>query len=502
MKLSELLPEGADHSGIEIARVTAKPAGIDRQTLFFLLPGVRKDSRCYLPYCLSRRPAALVAEEGCTIPKSDVPVFTIREVRRRFAEAMAKFYCPDLSKMRFHGVTGTNGKTTLSTMLAYLLETAGRKVGRIGTGEILCLGEQLTDRYYSMTTPDPDLLYPALQKMAEAGVTDVIMEVSSHALALGKVAPIRFDTGVFTGLSPEHLDFHKTIENYYAAKKSFFGQVKNALICSDDEYGKRLIGELKAEKNSCKVLRYGAIEEAEIRLCETPREADPCDRNTFCVKADRESAETACVMPGAYNRMNAIGAIGAAVLAGIPIGVAAKALKSFPGVPGRYEIYRADVTAVIDYAHTPIAMKNILKSLKQDQIIGQKLTVVFGCGGERDKEKRPLCAAVAAEFADRILVTSDNPRGESPIGIIRDILSGFPEGTSYRVLPNRKAAIEAAILSAAPGDTVAILGKGAERYTIAAGVVTDFDERKIVSDALKARTSGNTESTEVTADGR
>ena len=409
---AEVLPDGADR--IQIDRVTSQKDRVDRKTLFFLLPSVKGDSARFLADCLGLRPAAVALDKETAIRESEIPIIPLPDVRRRFAEAMARFYCPTMSGIHFYGITGTNGKTTTAAMLAAILGQSGKTIGRIGTGEILLRGERLTDRYYSMTTPDPDLLYPTLGRMAKNGATDVVMEVSSHALTLGKIAPIRFRCALFTNLSEGHLDMHGDMESYYLAKKTLFAQSACAVVCIDDRYGRRLASELREEYPEKSLLTYGRGSGADVVLSGEDEQS-----GGFSIAARGKKTRGSCPMRGAHNRLNATGAVTAALCAGVDAEPALRAIADFRGVAGRYEVIESDVLIVIDYAHTPFAMDNILNSLYSDNISGQKLTVVFGCGGDRDRDKRPLCAAIAEKYADRIILTSDNPRTEDPEAIVR-----------------------------------------------------------------------------------
>lgn len=420
----------------------------------------------------------VMCESDMELPKG-LKAVRVGDIRRAYAFVCSNFFVSDYSRVKIIGVSGTNGKTTTSTLIKAGLECEGNKVGIIGTGKIEIGTQILNERDYSMTTPDPIILYKAVADMIDYGCNYIVMEVSSHSLELKKVAPIRFEYAVFTNLSSEHMDFHKNMENYYQAKKILFEQATHAIINIDDAYGRRLIREIKCRYTSVGILWRGSVWASNIQSIPFCGSSFLYHGNNFCCKINSK-------LPGIYNVYNCIEAIAVCTATGIKPCSVKRALENVSTIKGRYEIINGKIKAIIDYAHTPNALENLLKDIKLSKSNSQKLTVVFGCGGERDREKRPVMASVAEKYADRVFVTSDNSRKENPLNIIDDIIRGFNRN-GYKIIPDRKKAINYAIMSAQDGDIVAIVGKGHEGYNIDASGYHAFDEGKIVRDAMAER---------------
>lgn len=429
---------------------------------------------------LNGTPAAIICKTGAKAP-SEYESITERceDPLRLAAFAYARLCQTDLDRIKFIGITGTNGKTTTSVMLKKILTDSGCRVGYVGTGKIESCGKVLSDNYYSMTTPEPDVLYPKIKELVDDGCEIIIMEVSSHALKLSRVAPLRFEYGIFTNLSPEHGDFHPDMEDYFLAKSKLMKMSKTGVFNLDDSYSRRAAREFCGRKITTGVLWKGDVYARDI-------ESFGFSGIGYVYRAKNFSFMMRLRLSGIFNIYNSMMALAVAIDMGILPCKAKESLASLYKVDGRFEVTNGDVTVVIDYAHTPIGFENILKSLNSLKKSRQKLCVVFGCGGERDKQKRPLMASIAERYADTVYVTCDNPRGENPESIINDILDGFTE-KSYICEPDRAIAIRRAILTAHSGDIVAVIGKGAEKYSIDKNGYHPFDEKKIISDALRER---------------
>ncbi len=491
MKFSDILYDGEYFSkskGIDrltVKHITSDARDIQPGTVFFFLHGVSYDTTKLLPLIRAKAPAVIVSEEPLPENFDVCPQVTVPSARRALAFALSRMCGIDYNRMRFIGITGTNGKTTTATMLSAILETGGAPVGRIMTGRISVGKEELAPPFYSMTTPDPSTLYPAIRKMQDVGCRYVVMEVSSHALALEKVAPIPFSVAIFTNLSEEHLDFHGDMDSYFEAKKKLFFQSAEAVINTDDAYGDKLAREIV-----CPVTTVGAVSMADV----TARSIDDggIDGLSFLYHTDGLSFIQRLKISGIHNIYNAMLALTAALRLGISPKTAREAVASLGTVCGRMEKIAEKPTVYIDYAHTPEALKVALKLLNRSKKEGQKIILVFGCGGERDRGKRPHMAAIAETYADSVIVTSDNNRKEDPCDILRDILTGFTDRKKYKVISDREKAIRYAVDTMENGDILLVAGKGHETYTVDKDGYRPFDERKIISEALEEKIDGHT----------
>lgn len=466
----------SDVSRLKFKKITYKPSDVDSESIYFHLGSTTHVMRNF-----KEAPAAAVIDEDAD-QYSDCafPVLAVKNIRRLLAFAYFRFYNVDTCGLKFVGVTGTNGKTTTAYMIKSILNAEGRITGFIGTGKIESNGKLLSDYDYSMTTPDPDILYSALDRMKKDGCEYIVMEVSSHALALEKLAPITFDVSVFTNLSHEHLDFHKNMQSYYRAKMRLFEQSRLGIFNIDDAYVRRAFAECDCKKTSVGIL-----------WCADTVAGEPVLRglsgSSYLYRARDFIFRMNLPLAGAYNIYNSLCAITAAVALGCRPCVAKHTLEALSSPDGRFEVIESDITVIIDYAHTPAAMENTLKTAKSCKNAEQKLICVFGCGGARDKAKRPIMGRIAESLSDFTIITEDNSRTEDSEAIINGILSGISNRSRISVIPSRKAAIEAAILNAPVASVIAILGKGAEKYNIDKNGTHPFDERKIISEAIEKR---------------
>ena len=478
MKIKDLiLPEEYIFSEVSIeetvSKITTDIKKIDENSLLI----IPNSNNLPKEICIDIIPIAVICDSEAILPE-EFPKIIVENPRLALANACYRFEQIDFSKMKLIAITGTNGKTSTATFVKKMLEGNGYKVGFIGTGRIEISDKNLTNNNYSMTTPDPTLLYKTLKVMENEKADAVVIEISSHALALDKVAPLRFDYAVFTNLSPEHMDFHGSIEEYYLTKSKLFYKAKTSVFNMDDSYAKRAYSECKTRKIS-----IGVIEKAEI--CATDIENKGLSGVDYIYRWNKHSFKMKLGVAGIYNVYNTLLAAAVCIDIGCKPCLVKKAAAMISSIAGRYEIIKDEITVIIDYAHTEYAYYNIMKELNAIKGVG-KLCIVFGCGGERDKFKRPKIAEITEKFADKIIVTTDNSRNEPPMEIINDIINGFMID-KYEVCENRTTAITRAILTAKVGDVVAIIGKGAEKYNIDKDGYHDFNEREIIENALKLR---------------
>ena len=488
MKLNEILYNGEyfslfDTEDIRIENITTSVNEVDEKTLFFLLPGIFQAKDNIIPFLIAKKPAAIACEAFPESIECPIPIILCENSRALFAFASSRLYDFHPSNMRFIGVTGTNGKTTTATMIYRALRYSGKSAGFIGTGKIEIDGEIISKDNYSMTTPDPPMLFSSLKKMKEHGCEFVVMEVSSHALALSKVDPISFDIAVFTNLTGDHMDFHKNMENYRAAKLKLFKNARLGIFNADDKYTERLIRD-----SACRVIRVGAVWNSEIKARNIK------DNGLLGTEYLYTGQGISFIMKsrliGIHNVYNSLLALTAAISAGVLPCEAKKAISSIEKIDGRGEVIHDKITVIIDYAHTSDAFLCILKTAAYSREVGKRLITVFGCGGNREKEKRPRMAKIAEELSDFVIVTTDNSRNESPAKIIKDILAGMTKPEKREIIINREKAIKSAIKMADDGDVVLIVGKGHEKYNIDKSGYHPFDERKIIDRALKERSKG------------
>lgn len=486
MKIKNLIPETefterTDVPDLEIKHCSSNYKKISDKTLLFLLPGVNFDTYELIPQFLKSNPTAIVTENISKFPPCKIPVLEVKSARRAFAHAMSNISEINYDKLTFIGVTGTNGKTSTATMIRKILEYNGNKVGFIGTGKIEFESNRYTDNYYSMTSPDPDILYPVIKDMQIHGCETIVMEASSHALELEKLSPIKYKIGIFTGLSHEHLEFHGSMEKYFDAKEKLIKSCDMAIINFDDPWGKRLYEKYKNKSTGIGVVWRSDVSATDVEnfgLCGIG----------YVYRGKNFITRVKLPIPGLYNIYNSMLAFDAAYKLKISPKSIKAALETIKSIDGRCECIFNDITVIIDYAHTPLALKSVLKTIKLDKNPEQKLILVFGCGGERDSSKRPLMAKTAEEYADKIIITNDNPRGENEEKIINDIKSGFSR-KCYAVITDRAEAITYAIKSAKVGDIVLIAGKGHEKYIHDKNGYHYFDEKALINDALKLRKS-------------
>lgn len=473
MKLAELLENRIPTSigNVEITDITDDSRKVTPGCLYVCIKGEKFDGHTAAEKALENGAAAIVAERDLGLGERQL---LTDDSRAEYGRLCAAWFGHPEQKMRFIGVTGTNGKTTTTTVIKFILTQCGYKVGLIGTIENEIGDEVLhTDN----TTPLTYDLMALYARMAEAGCQFVVMEVSSFGLVQKRIGPTHFEVAVFTNLTQDHLDYHKTMEDYYQAKRMLFDVCDKAVIQTDDPYGKRLYDELNCEKWD-----YGT----EGNFAYTPVSVK-ADGTTFRLRQSSGVMEISMRMTGYFNIANATAAYAVCKLIGIADADSIPALQSCPGVKGRCEVIPTgrDFSVICDYAHTPDAIENILENVKL--YTEGRLICLFGCGGNRDRTKRPLMAKAAAKYADLLVVTSDNPRDEDPDAIIADILEGLQDAAvPYDVVTDRAEAIAHALQIAQKGDVIVLAGKGHEDYQIFENNRhTHFDEREVVAEALQ-----------------
>ena len=480
MKLQELLAgipvlDAAADLETEITGVSYDSRRTKPGDLFVAMTGFATDGHQYIGKALENGAAAVLCQQT---PETDCPYIQTEDSRRALAVVGANWFHHPASGMTMIAVTGTNGKTTTTYLLKAILEqTLGAKVGLIGTNQNM-IGQEVipTER----TTPESFEVQHLFRQMADAGCTHVVMEVSSHALALDRVYGVRYQVGIFTNLTQDHLDFHKTMEAYCDAKAILFRNCGTGVVNADDPWTPRLL-----RNASCKVLTYAEHAPADLRA---EGIALGADHIAFDAVTETERVPIRVNIPGGFMVYNTLDVLGAALALGIPLKDSARVLAAVPHVKGRVEVVPTpgrDYTVLIDYAHSPDGLENVLSSV-QGFAKGRTIAL-FGCGGDRDRTKRPKMGKTAAEHADFLVITTDNPRTEKPGAIIEDILPGL-EGsvTPYTVIEDRVEAIHWAMDHAEAGDVIVLCGKGHETYQEINHVKHHMDEREIVADYLKA----------------
>lgn len=472
-------------TGIEIDSREVKPGD-----LFICLRGHKVDGHAFAAQAVANGAVALVADHPLAIPDADVPQLIVKDSRHAMAMIADYYYGQPSRKLKLIGVTGTNGKTTTTYLIERILRDAGHSPGVIGTVEWRFAG---ISRPMSGTTPEALQLQRSLRAMADADTDYCVMEVSSHALEQGRVKGCRFRTAIFTNLTQDHLDYHATMERYAAAKGLFFSRLGNEFGVLPEE---RLFAVLNADDpaspgygnaTAAEVVTYGLDHDADVRASNVRITAQG---TSFKAETFAGAADITLRMVGKYNVYNALGAICAALIEGIPLRDVKRSLEAIPGVPGRVESVNAGqpFAVIVDYAHTPDGLENVLRAVKE--FARGKIICVFGCGGDRDRTKRPLMGAIAARYADYCFITSDNPRTEDPLRILADVEAGLAEDNvpqdRYEMLADRKAAIQKAVEMASAEDVVLIAGKGHETYQDIRGVKHDFDDREVAKEAIRS----------------
>ncbi len=490
MRLTDLLAalniyEVRGEIDVEIKNIRVDSRETKMGDLFVCLPGFVVDGHDYAIKAVGNGATAILCERELAI---DVPQIIVPNTRRALAIIAAKYYDYPSEKMRLIGVTGTNGKTTTTYLIDQILNDNKNVTGLIGTIQMIIAGEK---EQLKNTTPDILQMNESLARMVDAGVEYVTMEVSSHALELGRVRGIDYGVAVFTNFTQDHLDFHGSMEKYMEAKTLLFAQLGNsylrdhkfAVVNADDPVSEHLLKSTSAE-----TITYGIDQAADVRATELKISASG---TSFQLATYAGSQKVNLKMIGKFSVYNALAAIAVGLIERIPLTSIIYSIEQIVNVRGRFELVEGDqnFSVIVDYAHTPDGLENVLQAARE--IATGKLYCVFGAGGDRDKSKRPLMGKAVIAGSDIAVVTSDNPRTEDPEKIVAEIVAGIKEVTTdvsrYITITDRRAAIEYAINQAEKGDLILIAGKGHEDYQILADKVIDFDDREVALSALRRR---------------
>lgn len=481
MKLHELLfgvdiTETTADLAAEISDVACYSEAVKPGGMFICICGTRSDGHNFIDRAVYNRASVIVVQDGCLSDAAreflresgSVSYVSVKNTREAEAYIYNNKFGNPVRRLRLIAVTGTNGKTTTTYMLRSILTEAGFKTGLIGTTT------------GTLTTPDPEVLYCRLRDMADEGMAYVVMEASSHALVFDKLAPCIFEVGIFTNLTPEHLDFHGTMDNYYAAKLKLFEQCRIGFFNYDSEYGRKMYFSAPCDKYFYSVGSDTADFTAKAEI----------NRGTggigYCLLAKNLMFRISSPIPGEFTVYNTLAAASASLILGIDPRIIRTAISRMNGVPGRIQrvpTKRDDIAVFIDYAHTPDALENVLHAVRNFMTTEQHLTLLFGCGGDRDRSKRPVMGAIASRLADFVIITSDNSRTEPPLQIIGEIIKGIDRERPHIVIESRREAIIYAVKNAKPGEVLLLCGKGHEDYEINASGRVPFSEADIITEA-------------------
>jgi UDP-N-acetylmuramoyl-L-alanyl-D-glutamate--2,6-diaminopimelate ligase len=492
MKLGQIFGGDPSVRGIEgdpvteIADLAFDSRQVSAGTLFFCVVGSTADGHEFAPGAIADGAAALVVERPLGL---GVPEVLVEDARAAMAPAAANFFGDPTATLALAGVTGTNGKTTTAFLTRGILEASGIRCGLLGTIKQVVAGVEVEA---VRTTPEAIDLQRTFAAMLDGGDRAVAMEISSHALVLGRADGIHVKAAAFTNLTQDHLDFHTDMEDYFAAKRLLFTGVEGrreppafAAINVDDEYGRRLVEDLRAADVPTELIRFSAGgADADLSASEVTFDASGA---RFKLLAEGETHDVALGLPGHFNVENALAALALARAVGVPLADGVAALRDAEPVPGRMEPVAEgqDFGVLVDYAHTPDSLENVLVAARK--LTDGRLIALVGCGGDRDKAKRPLMGRAGAELADVCVVTSDNPRSEDPEAILEDVLQGIDDRSNVRVEVDRRAAIALALAQADSGDLVVIAGKGHEQgQEFEGGRKIPFDDRVVAREELRA----------------
>lgn len=474
MKLNELIENySGGLSECDITSITDDTRKVEKGSLFFCVKGENFDGHTVAGNMLEKGAVAVVCEHDLGLGERQI---ITDNTRCLYGKACSAWFGHPERKLKMIGVTGTNGKTTTTNIIKHILMQSGFKTGLIGT-----IQNEIGDEVFHTdnTTPFAYDFMALLDKMVKENCEYVVMEVSSFGLVQNRIGSSHFDVALFTNLTQDHLDYHKNMEDYYQAKKLLFSMCDNAICNIDDDYGKRLYNEITCPKFSFSIESKSDFRAENICI--------KANGSTFDLLYNGKSYPVKTNMTGLFNISNVLGAIAICLTEGIDIDKIVSAVQNYSGVKGRCEIIPTgkDFTVICDYAHTPDAIENVLKTLKP--YAENRLICLFGCGGNRDSAKRPKMAVASAKYADKIIVTSDNPRNENPEEIIKEILTGLENSAvSYDVVTDRREAIYHALKIAEKGDIIVLAGKGHEDYQILENNRhIHFDEREVVADGLK-----------------
>lgn len=470
----------------ELTGIETDSRKVTKGQLFICLRGHTVDGHLFAPQAAGAGAAACITERELAI---NIPQLIVKDCRLAMAVIANHYYSHPSQTLKLIGVTGTNGKTTTTYLIEQILNDQLKPTGVIGTIELRYAGQSFP---MSGTTPQSLQLQRYLSEMRDSGILYCAMEVSSHALEQGRVKGCRFRTAVFTNLTQDHLDYHATMSRYAAAKGLFFSRLGNVYAAKESDRSYAVLNAddglsaQYAELTAAEFVTYGIDNDADVRASNIRITAQG---TSFHVSTFRGDADVTLQMVGKFNVYNALAAISAVLIEGVELGAITASLSAIPGVPGRVESVNAgqSFTVIVDYAHTPDGLENVLRAVQQ--FAEQRIICVFGCGGDRDRTKRPLMGLIAAKYADYAIITSDNPRTEPPELILKDIEAGLTNSNidtgKYELIADRKSAIQKAVEMASPGDVVLIAGKGHETYQDINGIKHPFDDRIVAKEAIR-----------------
>ncbi|QFY74889.1 UDP-N-acetylmuramoyl-L-alanyl-D-glutamate--2,6-diaminopimelate ligase [Priestia megaterium] len=471
------LPEqNIDITSIEMDSREVKPGA-----LFICIDGYTVDGHSFAQMAVEKGAVAILAEKPVDV---EVPVVRVKSTKRAMAVLADAFYNQPTQKMHLIGVTGTNGKTTITHLIEHIFKSQHKKTGLIGTIEI-----RIGDTSYDVknTTPESLTLQKTFNQMVEENVEVAMMEVSSHALDLGRVHGCDFDVAVFSNLTQDHLDYHHTMEDYRRAKGLLFAQLGNAYNHNRPKFAVLNVDDAATEEyiknTAATVITYGIDRESDIRATNIQITNSG---TTFDLTTPTETVSVEMKLIGKFSVYNVLAATAACLVSGLPLSVIVEEIKVLEGVSGRFEVVDAqqDFTVIVDYAHTPDSLENVLKTVKE--FAKRNIYVIVGCGGDRDRTKRPIMARIAAEYSTQAILTSDNPRSEDPLAILKDMEEGL-DTDNYVTIADRAEAIRYAVETAHADDVIVIAGKGHETYQIIGKKVFDFDDREVARKMIEER---------------
>ncbi|MCH5211191.1 MAG: UDP-N-acetylmuramoyl-L-alanyl-D-glutamate--2,6-diaminopimelate ligase [Oscillospiraceae bacterium] len=472
MLASELIGEDwlNEHDDIDISGIAYDSRNVGEGNIFVCIKGYETDGHKFAKMAEENGAALIVAQDKIDV---NVPVWYVENSRVAIAQIASRYYGNPSERFRLIGVTGTNGKTTITYLIKSIIETAGMRIGVIGTNQNIIGDKVLVTQSTTPTTPNALELQQLFAEMVQGEAECVVMEVSSHALELERVYGCRFDVGVFTNLTRDHLDFHGTMENYLNAKAKLFNISDKGVVNFDDDGGKKIVAD-----SDCDILTVGLGDGCDLKAKDIKISSRGAD---FKVDYDGKTYPVHIVIPGKFSVYNAICAMGAAIQLGVDMDTIIRGLENASGVVGRVEVVPTDTdyTVIIDYAHTPDGLENIISTV--NEFAEGRVITLFGCGGDRDNTKRAIMGEIAGRLSDFSIITSDNPRTENPEAIVEQIEEGMKRTDGdYITIVDRREAIGYALDNAKKGDVIILAGKGQETYQIIGKEKHDFDERIVV----------------------
>lgn len=467
------------NENVEISNLTIDSRKVKKGSMYGAIKGFNVDGHKFIKNCIENGASLIVCEDLEDFCIDDnVAILQVENTRKALAIIAKNFYNNPTENINLIGVTGTNGKTSTTYFLEQILLEYKKTVGIIGTIEIRENGKKVEFDFSTSTTPDTIELNELFSTMVSDNIDNIVMEVSSHALELHKVEECNFNIGIFTNLTQDHLDMHKSMENYLNAKSKLFSMCKIGIINIDDKYAQDII-----KNASCKVFTYSIEKESDLQAINIQYFMD---RVTFDVKINDKIENFILNIPGRFSVYNALSVIGSCLMQNIPIDIIKEGIKNIKGVPGRIQTIpnNKGFNVIVDYAHTPDGLDNIIKAVRE--FTKGKVITIFGCGGDRDRKKRPIMGEISANLSDYTIITSDNPRSEVPEAIIDEIETGIkPITNNYEKITGRRDAIYRGVSIAKANDSIIIAGKGHEDYEIFADKTIHFDDTEVAKEALE-----------------